>query len=610
MISRIKPIILILFFHSILQSQPFMYNTEFQVNTYTDGAQSDPTIGALYDGGFVICWASRGQDGSDLGVYAQIYNSEGTKYGEEFQANTYTNYDQYMPSACGSSKGTFLICWSSHQHFHEYYSNYGVFGQLYENNGTKIGQEFEVSSLQTTDQHIGDICSLLNGNFVVCWQGHSSDGDGQGVLGRIYDSSGGYRSDEFIINSVTSGHQRNPCISDLVNGGFVVCWESGDGSSEGIFGQVYDSIGTKLGEQFQVNTYTIDSQLYPCVANLSDGGFMVCWESKDQDGDEWGIYGQLFNSSFEKQGDEFQVNSEEYDEQRIPTVCSLADSGFAVFWQSYGQDASYSGIFGQLYNKNGENIGPEFQVNDYTYSYQTRPKVARLEGGGFVICWSSLDQDGSGVFGKYYLDKPILHDLQPFSLQSPTNDETLYSTIANFQWQQPSTIHKNFPWEIDYTLYLDSSEDFENPQIYSSIYDTVFSPNELIPGQTYFWKVLAKNFDGDSLWSSETFGFYVDPAANIEDDPIMNPETFRLFKNYPNPFNPSTVISYQIPVITEVELSVYNRLGQKVVTLVSGHQNSGYHHVQWDATEYASGIYYYRIEAGSFLATQKMLLLK
>lgn len=80
--------------------------------------------------------------------------------------------------------------------------------------------------------------------------------------------------------------------------------------------------------------------------------------------------------------------------------------------------------------------------------------------------------------------------------------------------------------------------------------------------------------------------------------------------NYPNPFNPTTTFRYGLPKPSDVTLTVYNLLGQKVATLVEKYQNAGYYVVQWDATDLASGIYFYQITAGNLTQTRKMLLLK
>jgi photosystem II stability/assembly factor-like uncharacterized protein len=88
------------------------------------------------------------------------------------------------------------------------------------------------------------------------------------------------------------------------------------------------------------------------------------------------------------------------------------------------------------------------------------------------------------------------------------------------------------------------------------------------------------------------------------------PSQFTLYQNYPNPFNPVTMINYRLPITSYVELSIYNVLGQKVATLVDEKLDAGYHHIEWDASGLASGVYYYKLEAGNFVQTRKMIYLK
>jgi pimeloyl-ACP methyl ester carboxylesterase len=116
--------------------------------------------------------------------------------------------------------------------------------------------------------------------------------------------------------------------------------------------------------------------------------------------------------------------------------------------------------------------------------------------------------------------------------------------------------------------------------------------------------------------SSNGFEFWEDTievdviAAGLNDWKVNIPHEFALGQNYPNPFNPNTIINYELPITNEVEISIYNLLGQKVAKLVSKKQNAGYHQVEWDASGFASGIYYYRIQAGEFQNVKKMVLLR
>jgi len=93
-----------------------------------------------------------------------------------------------------------------------------------------------------------------------------------------------------------------------------------------------------------------------------------------------------------------------------------------------------------------------------------------------------------------------------------------------------------------------------------------------------------------------------------------NPELlstwFVLDQNYPNPFNPSTAIRYGLPHKSAVQLAIFNTLGQQVATVVQGEQEAGFHEVRFDASGLAGGVYFYRLQAGTYVETRKLLLLR
>jgi beta-lactamase superfamily II metal-dependent hydrolase len=96
----------------------------------------------------------------------------------------------------------------------------------------------------------------------------------------------------------------------------------------------------------------------------------------------------------------------------------------------------------------------------------------------------------------------------------------------------------------------------------------------------------------------------------ISPEIVSMPSDFQLYQNFPNPFNPSTVIKFQIPDASVVTLKVYDLLGREVSSLVNGQLEAGNHETVWNADKYPSGIYIYRLSAGNFTETRKMLLLK
>jgi hypothetical protein len=97
-------------------------------------------------------------------------------------------------------------------------------------------------------------------------------------------------------------------------------------------------------------------------------------------------------------------------------------------------------------------------------------------------------------------------------------------------------------------------------------------------------------------------------ATGVNDRVNILPERYQLAQNSPNPFNPTTTIRFETPTAGHVKVAVYNLRGEMVRTLINGEVAAGYHHITFDASGLASGIYFYRLEAGSFTAMRKMLL--
>ncbi|NWG28260.1 MAG: T9SS type A sorting domain-containing protein [Ignavibacteriaceae bacterium] len=98
--------------------------------------------------------------------------------------------------------------------------------------------------------------------------------------------------------------------------------------------------------------------------------------------------------------------------------------------------------------------------------------------------------------------------------------------------------------------------------------------------------------------------------SKIVEVDVNQVKEFYLSQNYPNPFNPSTVISFSIPQNANVNLSVFNALGEKVATLINEMKDAGSYDVEFSAMNLTSGIYIYKIEAGSFQSVKKMILIK
>ncbi len=391
-------------------AQGLPLGTEFQVNTYTTGSQKYPAVATDPSGNFVVVWMSNGQDGSDWGVFGQRFASNGTPLGTEFQVNTYTTgYQGTYPSSdvATDGAGNFVVVWHSRGQDGSFE---GVFGQRFSNTGARVGTEFQVNTYTRGPQDHPRVASTATGNFVVLWQS-DQDGSDLGVFGQRFDNTGAPLGSEFQVNTYTTGDQRVPAVALDAAGNFVVVWHSPqDGSFEGVFGQRFDSNGTPVGTEFQVNTYTTGNQEYAAVGSDASGNFVVVWRSgcgNNQDGGGCGVFGQRFASTGARVGTEFQVNTYTTENQFGSASAMAAAGNFVVAWESVAnQDGSGYGVFGQRFASSGAPVGSEFQINTYTTGDQgSYPISVAASPHNFVVVWhDGSGEDGSsyGIFGQRF----------------------------------------------------------------------------------------------------------------------------------------------------------------------------------------------------------------
>ena len=252
--------------------------------------------------------------------------------------------------------------------------------------------------------------ALANGGFVVTWESFGRNSGwpslipGVSIYGQRYDENGDPVGSEFSINT-SMVYRRNSSVAALENGGFVVTWDSsyfGD-SATSVYGQRYNENGDPVGSEFRINTYTDDRQELSSVAGLENGGFVVTWQSWGQDGESFGVYGQRYDSDGNPVDSEFRVSNTD-DDQSKPSVTSLSDGGFLVTWNSLNQDGSRSSVHGQRYDSNGNSVGSEFQINTQTNGNQSLPSVTGLANGSFIVTWqfTENDDDTSNVYGQLF----------------------------------------------------------------------------------------------------------------------------------------------------------------------------------------------------------------
>lgn len=514
---------------------------ETQINTYSTGDQRDSTITTLVNGGYVITWMSHGQDGTGWGIYAQRFNSEGVALGSETLINSTTVGAQTHPVVTELSNGNVVISWTDEGGADG--NGTGVFSQtftfdmtppdaplivsidndtgasasdgvtndttlsfmgtavanagievfidgvsvgmttadgsgdwVFDYSGTELsdgdyvltaastdaagntsstsadfdltvdtlapvgeligftpeGSEAQVNTETTRYQRYPSITSLSDGGYVITWESNYQDGDGDGIYAQRYDSAGVAVGVETQVNTYTEFNQSNPSITSLSDGGYIITWQSFHRYIHfGIYAQRYDSTGAPVGTETLINTTTVNYQVSPSITSLSDGGYVIVWSSDNQDGDNYGIYAQRYDSAGNAVGGETLVNTYTTSDQWRASITSLGDGGYVVTWTSNGgQDGDGSGIYAQRYDSAGNAVSGETLVNTHTTNDQWEPSITSLSDGGYVITWtSSGGQDGfyKGIYAQRY-----------DSAGTTVGAETLINTFTSHNQQNPS----------------------------------------------------------------------------------------------------------------------------------------------------------------------------
>lgn len=336
------------------------FGDEFFANGHpvlTGHVKETPTLAALADGGFAMAWVSDGQDGDLHGIYGQLFNADGTLQGTEFRMNSTTHSRQQNPKITGLADGGFVVSWDTDSS--PTTGGHEILAQRFHADGKPNGGEFSV----------GDT------NYELL---------------------------------VSAKFQKDQTIEALNDGGFVIAWESEElsftgvqGSLKAVYektqirGQIYNADGEKQGSEFFIETEADYDQIDPSIAVLKNGEFVVGYSTlKDGEAGE-ATYGQRFDSSGKTVGDRFQPSAG--IGHSSPTVAGLNNGGFIFVWQYYntfGGVADYN-IMGRLYSASGKTQGDEFIISQQSDSQQVNPEVILLNNGDFAVVYQAGNAVGT-----------------------------------------------------------------------------------------------------------------------------------------------------------------------------------------------------------------------
>ena len=371
---------------------------EFQVNTNTANDQTNAVVTGLSDGGFLVIWESDHDPANwTFGdIYGQRYDSLGNEIGEEFKVNTDGLLHQSNPSVASFSDGGFVVTWED-----TLSGTKIVCAQIYDSTANEVGEAFRVNQFVLGSQYQQSVASLSDGGFVVTWTSHHTNDNR--VFGQIYDTAGNkVYNHEFQINTNTNNSQWQSSVIGLSDGGFVVTWTSDHETvnDSNVYAQRYDSNGIMIDGEFIVNTHTDSNQWDQSVIGLSDGGFVVTWESDhDNSLESWDVYGQKYDSSGNEVGGEFHINTDRGAETES-SVTKCSDGGFVVTWSYNSWSGPNTSIYAQRYDNDGNKTGSEFQVRQTTEDSLGRADIVTLSDGTFIVTWTSEQTGDSRIYGQ------------------------------------------------------------------------------------------------------------------------------------------------------------------------------------------------------------------
>ena len=388
--------------------QPTGAPADFLIAASGFGTNFQPSISHLAAGGFVAAWNRSDFATGQSSIGFQLFDAGGNKIGGVHQSAL--SSDAYRtdsePQVGQLANGGFVVAWT---HYDNVVGYTAVHTQVYDATGVAVGGEVTTGVADGGTASQPTVTGLANGGFVIGFTAISSalaDSDVDPVLVQLFDASGQPVGGSTQANTSTPNGQLEASITALAGGGFVVVWRDDIDSGE-IRAQQFDSNGAKVGGEVHVNTTTPNVQFQAKVAALAGGGYVVTWTDTSNYvtgnyDDSYDIRGQIIGANGVPIGGEFLVNMPTADYQDGPTVAALPGGGFVVAWRddinfTNGNNTDGADIRAQVFDASGARVGAPFVVNASGPGSQLNPSIS-ASGDGFVVSWEDYGDQFSSAF--------------------------------------------------------------------------------------------------------------------------------------------------------------------------------------------------------------------
>lgn len=634
------------------------------------------------NGNFLITWEERN---SFCSVLFDISNLKVKNYGQLNYENEFLNKSKAI-----FENNSFYIFLN-----YENLVNKKIYCQRLSSEGIRLDKEFTIDiekyNFKIPNLYVAIYIDLSNIYLVSLKQGNNSN-----IYLQKFSATDSTTFTSTIINEdYSTADQRGTSISADKTNNFKVVWsdnryqETSNVIFENfdIFIQKFDSLGNFISKNEIVNDDINNAnQIYPSIAEVDDGSFMVCWndfrDNKDIGYPKGQIYAQYFSSDGLKEGENFVVDDKSIS-VNYPQVFSN-NNRFYFFWVDTTVLHGYlikNSLKLKIYSNKGIKLSEVIQLNDNSnLIIGEKPKLEFNQKGEILLFWKDfstmedivqhLDENGLKIndnisvrdlnlSNDYYSENEqneifkivyqnskneIYYQIINPSKKECSSSKLVINKILNCYPRDPQIfLNKDgsfiISWigdilnnltemNIDYSLqflkyFNENGEPGSDNIILNKTQKTqmesisIFAENNRL-----FYSYISKNNFSNIYYGmgdiiDSTMVKVIEFNRNITNIEKKNNsiEKFYIAQNYPNPFNPTTKIKYAIPQNEKgekinVKIIVYDILGKEISTLVNDNKSFGDYEVNFDASNIPSGVYFYKLQAGDYIQSRKMLLIK
>jgi len=368
--------------------------------TSSDQIYFIPSTASLPDGSYIVTYSGPKFSGS---LYGQLMGTNGIAAGDAFLiADNGLFSDDAVAS---SSTGDFVVSWSAYP---EGSSDTEIFARIYGSDTTQKVGTFQLNVSELGFQYLDDIEYLDDGRFIAVWTTVFNNTD-YDIYARVFDANGVPEGVEFRVNDYTASFQQLASVSALTGGGYVISWQSRDQEGQSgawdVYAKVFDADGASTGE-FPVNTTTSGTQFEPEITATPNGGFVVTWTAHGT-----GLFARIFDSSGSPSSGEIQIAPWETDFSLARTkVLADSEGNLLIAWHVDYQGMPYAEtgtgqLFGRWFNSDGLALSEAFPIS--TTEAVGSFDLTTLAVGGHVVVWDTWEAAGSQpnqsqVFGQVF----------------------------------------------------------------------------------------------------------------------------------------------------------------------------------------------------------------